>query len=172
MFLNYTKNFIVKKTLKKGLRDLKIDDSCYAIKKIGIVVDTSHFKDTESLVKQLESSGIHKENITVIEYSDTYCKSEIKTYNCFGVSDLKWNGKISSTLVNDFINEDFDLLISYYDIEKAILLRVTHSSKAVFKVGFSSIDKRLNHLMIETEVSDFALFIHELFKYLKVLNKI
>jgi hypothetical protein len=52
---------------------------------------------------------------------------------------LRWNGKISSVEVNDFINKEFDLLISYY--RKDNLLKVTHSSRALFKVGFSSIDK-------------------------------
>jgi hypothetical protein len=76
-----------------------------------------------------------------------------------------------SVEVNDFINKEFDLLISYYNIEKTILLKVTHSSRALFKVGFSSIDKRLNHFMIQTDGSDFKLFISELFKYLKILKK-
>jgi hypothetical protein len=68
-----------------------------------------------------------------------------------GAKHLRWNGKISSVEVNDFINKEFDLLISYYNIEKTILLKVTHSSRALFKVGFSSIDKRLNHFMIQTD---------------------
>jgi hypothetical protein len=57
---------------------------------------------------------------------------------------MEW--KISSVEVNDFINKEFDLLISYYNIEKTILLQLK-----LFKVGFSSIDKRLNHFMIQTD---------------------
>ena len=72
---------------------------------------------------------------------------------------------------NDFINEKFDLLISYYDVEKAILLKITHNSKAQFKVGFSSVDKRLNHLMINTNAENYKVFVHELFRYLKILNR-
>jgi len=72
-----------------------------------------------------------------------------------------------------FLNaQKFDLLISYYDVEKAILLTITHNSKAQFKVGFSSVDKRLNHLMINTNAENYKVFTHELFRYLKILNKI
>jgi hypothetical protein len=74
--------------------------------------------------------------------------------------------------VNNFISERFDLLISYYDVEKAILLNITHNSKASFKVGFSSVDKRLNHLMINTNAENHIVFVHELFRYLKILKKI
>lgn len=172
MFLNYLKDFIVKKTLKKSFQNLKINESANAIKKIGILVDATLFSETESLVKQLAVNGILAENITVIIYSDTFNKSEINKRVVFGAKHLKWNGEIASPELNDFINTKFDLLISYYDVEKAILLKVTHSSKALFKVGFSSIDKRLNHFMIQTEASDFKLFVSELFKYLKILNKI
>ena len=74
--------------------------------------------------------------------------------------------------VNDFISCNFDLLINYYDVEKAILLNITNNSNAVFKVGFSSIDKRLNHLMINTNAENYSIFVNELFRYLKILNKI
>jgi hypothetical protein len=74
--------------------------------------------------------------------------------------------------VDDFVNQEFDLLISYYDVEKSPLLLVTNLSKASFKVGFSSIDKRLNHFMIDTNAENYLVFMDELFRYLKILNKL
>ena len=87
------------------------------------------------------------------------------------MKDLNWKAEITNSEVNDFINEKFDLLISYYDVEKAILLTITHNSNAQFKVGFSSIDKRLNHLMINTNAENYKVFAQELFRYLRILNK-
>jgi hypothetical protein len=60
----------------------------------------------------------------------------------------------------------------YYDTEKVALLLVSNLSKASFKVGFASIDKRLNHFMIDTNAENYTVFMSELFKYLKILNKI
>ena len=74
--------------------------------------------------------------------------------------------------VKNFIAEPFDLLINYYDTEKVALLLVSNLSKASFKVGFASIDKRLNHFMIDTNAENYIVFMSELFKYLKILNKI
>ena len=79
---------------------------------------------------------------------------------------------INNKEVRDFVESEFDWLISYYDIEKAGLMQVTNLSKARFKVGFSSIDKRINHFMIDTNAENYEIFVTELIKYLKILNKI
>ena len=77
-----------------------------------------------------------------------------------------------SERVTNFTEQSFDMLISYYDIQKPTLLLVTRSSKAKFKVGFQTIDKRVNHLVINTIAENYSEFISELFKYLKILKKI
>ena len=172
MFLNYIKDFFVKKTLKKSFQNLKNIESVNVVKTIGLLVDAARFAETELLITALITNGIVPENIATIVQRDKFKKTVEKTYPVFNSGHLKWNGEISSPEVNDFINGKFDLLISYYDIEKAILLKITHNSKAQFKVGFSSIDKRLNHFIIKTDVDNYTLFVSELFKYLKLLNKI
>ncbi len=123
-------------------------------------------------MKDLEAKGILEKDIKIIAYRDKLKKNEVYSKPTFGSKHLNWKGEITNPEVNDFINEKFDLLISYYDVEKAILLTITHHSKAQFKIGFSSIDKRLNHLMINTNAENHKVFIHELFRYLKILNKI
>jgi hypothetical protein len=85
---------------------------------------------------------------------------------------LSWTATFDKSEVKDFIAQKFDLLINYYDTEKSALLLVSNQSKASFKVGFSSIDKKLNHFMIDTNAENYQIFIEELFKYLKILNKI
>lgn len=172
MFLNYIKNFLIKKTLKNSLQNLKNDLSNNAVKTIGLVVDATRFVETELLIKELIANGIAPGDITTILYSHTFKKTAEKTYPIFNLGNIKWNGEFLSAEINDFVNEKFDLLISYYDIETAILLQITYNSKADFKVGFSSIDNRLNHFMIKTDVNSYRIFASELFKYLKLLNKI
>ncbi|MFV8369391.1 DUF6913 domain-containing protein [Flavobacterium sp. LB2R40] len=172
MFLNYIKNFFVKKTLKNSLQNLKSNASTAAIHTVGLVVDATDFVKIELLIKELSSFGIVPESIKTIVYNGKLKKGNKDTYPTFNARHLNWNGQISSPAVHDFINQKFDLLISYYDIEKAILMQITHHSKANFKVGFSTIDKRLNHFMIKTEVNSYSVFVSELFKYLKLLNKI
>ena len=172
MFLNYLKDFIVKKTLKKNLKNLENNFSVNAIQKIGLLIDATTFIETEQLIKELIAIGFARDNIQTIVYADKVKKSEAGSNFTFNANSIKWNAEILEQEINSFINVEFDLLISFYDIERAILLKITHDSKAHFKVGFSSIDKRLNHFIINSTTDNHAIFVNELFKYLKLLNKI
>ncbi|WP_291100001.1 MULTISPECIES: DUF6913 domain-containing protein [unclassified Flavobacterium] len=172
MFLNYIKDFFLKRILKNSLHNVKSSTLTASIQTVGLLVDESYFFEKEALVKELIANGISESNIKIIVYKDKLKKNELFSQPIFGIKHLSWKAEITNPKVKDFINEKFDLLISYYDVEKAILLNITHNSKAQFKVGFSSVDKRLNHLMINTNAENYKVFVHELFRYLKILNKI
>jgi hypothetical protein len=172
MFLNYLKNISVKRILKRRLHNVENSVLSGYVETVGVLIDESHFKEKEALVQELINFGFLEKNINVIVYTDKYKKNGIYSQPTFGAVHLNWGAEITNQVVNNFTNKNFDLLISYYDVEKAILLLATHNSKAKFKVGFSSIDKRLNHMMINTNAGDYKVFVHELFRYLKILNKI
>ncbi|MFL9829423.1 hypothetical protein ABS764_01040 [Flavobacterium sp. ST-87] len=172
MFLNYLKEFLLRKALKNSLLDVKSSVFSGNIKTVGLVVDASHFAGTELLVKDLIANGIAKENIDLLLYKSKANIDFTTSVTKLEASHLNWKGQIKNEAVNDFITKEFDLLINYYDIEKSILLIVTNESKAKFKVGFSTIDKRLNNFIITTNPENNRVFIQELFKYLKKLNKI
>jgi hypothetical protein len=172
MFINYIKNFYAKKTLKKNLQNVKSEEVSNAVKTVGLLIDASFFSQKEALIADLISNGFSKENIKVIVYTDKSKSNGSNLQLVFGAKHLNWKGEITEPKANDFLNEEFDLLISYYDVEKTILMLFTLKSKAKFKVGFASIDKRLNHLIINTEAENYKVFTDELFRYLKLLNKI
>ena len=171
MFLNFIKDFFFKRILKNNLHNVMIS-SASSIKTVGLLIDESYFFEKDALVKELKANGILENDVKLIVYKDKLRKNVVYSLPTFSIKHLDWKAEITYPAINDFINEKFDLLISYYDVEKAILLKITHNSKAQFKVGFSSIDKRLNHLMINTNAENYKVFVHELFRYLKILNKI
>jgi hypothetical protein len=172
MFIKYIKEISLKRILKRNLHNVKPSSLATPIKTIGILIDESYFQDKEQLVQELVTCGIKNEDIKMIVYKDKIKKNEIFSQPTFSLKDMNWKGDFSSAFVTDFINTPFDMLISYYDTEKAPLLLITHNSKSLFKVGFSTVDKRLNHLMINTNAENYKVFVHELFRYLKILNKI
>ena len=172
MFLNYIKEFSVKRSIKKGLLNVTNETKSGTVKKVGLIIDETSFTDGELLINELLLNGILKENIKVVVYNDRLTKNNAATQTIFSLKDLNWNATFNNGLINDFINYEFDLLISFYNIEKAILMLVTQKSKAHFKVGFTSVEKKLNDLMIESSLKNYKVFTHELFKYLKILNKI
>jgi len=172
MFLNYLKDFSTKKIVKNSLSNVKHSPSDKVIKTVGIIFDESYFYEREALVSELIKKGIAETDIKVLVFKDKIKKNDVFDYPIFSHKDLSWRGTVDKKEVKDFISEPFDLLINYYDTEKVALLLVSHLSKAGFKVGFASIDKRLNHFMIDTIAENYKVFTDELFKYLKILNKI
>ena len=172
MFLNHLKDFTTKKIVKNSLSNAKLVPSSNVIKSVGIIFDETYFHEREALVAELVNNGIEENNIQILAFRDKIKKSETFDYPVFSHRDISWTATIDKREIKDFVAKDFDLLINYYDTEKAVLLLVSHLSKASFKVGFSSVDKRLNHFMITTTAENYKVFADELFKYLKILNKI
>lgn len=172
MFLKFFKNFSAKRTLKNSSLHVKGNPSSKPIQTVGLLIDKTYFEDKVNLIEELLSNGIQRENIQILLYKDRFKKKEVINYPSFSRKDLSWTGTLENENVKDFINKEFDMLISYYDTEKAPLMITTFKSKANFKVGFSTIDKRLNHFMITTNAENYKVFVSELFKYLKILNKI
>ena len=172
MFLNYIKNFITKKIIINSLSNVKLLISEHSIKTVGLLIDESYFFEREALVKELLNNKIKESDINVLVFRDNIKKNEVFDYPVFSPNDLSWTAIFKKQEINEFISQDFDLLINYYDTEKVSLLLASHQSKAKFKVGFSSVDKRINHFMITTNAENHTVFIEELFKYLKILNKI
>lgn len=172
MFIKYIKELSVIKILKRNIHNVKPNALVKKINTVGVLIDESYFEEKEALAKALVNQGINEMNIKFLIFKDKIKKSDVFFQPTFCNSDLSWSGVIKKDFVTEFMNQPFDLLISYYDIEKGPLLLVTHHSKALFKTGFSTVDKRLNHIMINTNAENYQVFIHELFRYLKILNKI
>ncbi|TPG45026.1 DUF6913 domain-containing protein [Flavobacterium pectinovorum] len=170
MFLNYIKEFFVKKSLKNNLRNVKNEVFTSNIQTIGLLIDESNFQHSKELIKELTLQGIAPENIKVVAYRDKFKQKETYSLPTFGKKQINWNAAIKEDFLNEFTDTELDLLISYYDIEKVILMMITSKSKAKFKVGFSSIDKSLNRWMMNTAIEDYKLFVTELFKYLKSIK--
>ncbi len=172
MFLNFLKNFFLKNKLKNSLVNINFESTTKKVDSIGVLIDESIFTDKELLLKSLEENFFEKQNIKILLFRNTIKKTENFDYPIFSNDHLSWNGTFEKQEINDFLNQNFDLLINYYDTDKTPLLYASMQSKATFKVGFSSVDKRLNQFMIDTTVENYNIFVTELFKYLKILNKI
>ena len=172
MFSNTLKSFLLKKNLKRQLFNVKEESLSCPVVKIGLIVDESNFVKTDELKQEIISNGIADGNIKIIAYRDVLDPKKVYQHSTFGLKDINLKGKFTDKILNEFISEEFDLLINYYNENKPFLLFLTQNSKAKFKVGFSNVDKRLNHLLINIALEDYKGFSHELFRYLKILNKI
>lgn len=172
MFYNIIKNFFLKKNVTKRLANQNSFASNDKVLTVGILIDETYFNETSQLVERIISLGIQENNISILVYKDKIKKKEEINEPFLSLKNISISGDIDKKEVNDFIDTPFDLLVNYYDVNKSALLLLSTKSKAKFKVGFDTVDKRANHFIIKTLIEDYNEFVLELFKYLKILNKI
>ncbi|MEQ3662343.1 MAG: hypothetical protein ABNG98_04395 [Flavobacterium sp.] len=172
MFSKIIKDFFLKKIISTKLSTASLDASVNKINTVGVIIDESYFTNIDSLKKEIKQFGVEDKNIKILLFKKKITKKETLEELFFTRNNIKINGEINKQEVQAFLDEPFDLLINYYEVERPSLLLVSRASKAQFKVGFSTIDKRINHFMINTSVSQYKEFVSELFKYLKILNKL
>jgi hypothetical protein len=172
MIYKIVKDFFLKREVNSKLRNYQLQVSSNKIVKVGLLIDANYFTNQEVLIEQNLKQGILRENIEILSFVNKNKKTILEKFDYFFRKDISLGGLFKSERVTNFTEQSFDMLISYYDIQKPTLLLVTRSSKAKFKVGFQTIDKRVNHLVINTIAENYSEFISELFKYLKILKKI
>lgn len=172
MFYKIIKDFFLKKIVNKRLLNYELQPSENKIKTIGVVVDEKYFAEKERLIAEIEKNGFEREAITLLVFKDKIKSKENIKEPFYSYRDIAISGKVNKQEVIDFVDTSYDLLISYYDEDRPSLLMISKKSKAKFKVGFSNIDKRINHFMISEKLENYTEFVSELFKYLRILNKI
>ena len=142
------------------------------VKLIAILFNASEFKDFEvfrNYFKELNLTS-PKHKIVAFTKDDKYEGSQWETY--FSPKHFGWKGKINNIDSQAFIDEPFDVLVSYYKTETPELDLITAASKANLKVGLSRKDERLYDLIIDIDPKDVKTFKNELKKYLNILNKL
>ncbi|MFP9114370.1 DUF6913 domain-containing protein [Flavobacterium sp. RHBU_3] len=170
--MKFIKDFSLKKNIKNTLTNYKAPVSGKAVVTVGVLLDETYFAGREDLIKEIASYGINARNIETLSFFERVKKKELPQCCHFSYADVTSGGEFAKEDVTAFINKSFDLLISYYDVQKPPLALITLKSKAAFKAGFSTTDSRFHTFMVASQVEKYKEFTAELFKYLKILNKL
>lgn len=166
--------------IKSGLKYLEdelskskpVSNRKRSVSSIGCIVDLDKFPDPEAFNKLINDFKLQPNGVKIIGY-----KKDEAAHSPFGVQfftdkDLGWNGTIENGFVAEFVDREYDVLINYYTDDKLVLKLLTARARARLKVGFPSVDNKLNDLILQTSIKDFDVFKTELKKYLKVLKEI
>lgn len=172
MFLNYIKRFLVKKSLNYGWNNLKTNVVNNRVQTVGILADAQGKEYNDDLLNAILTHGIKVENCSFLVFNSDQRNEITDKHSYFSSKDFGWSGAINEKFVIDFCNTEFDLLVNFFDEANPFLMKVAQQSKAGFKVGFDTVDQRLNHFLLQTQETKPKVFVDELFKYLKLLNKI
>lgn len=166
--------------IKSGLKYLEdelsnpkaISNRKRGVTAIGCIVDIDKFPDAEVFNELIKDFKLQPNGVKVIGY-----KKDGSAHSPFGVQfctdkDLGWNGTLENGFVSEFVDREYDILINYYTEDKLVLKLLTARTNARIKVGFPSVDPKLNDLIFATSIKEFDVFKTELKKYLIVLNEI
>ncbi|WP_299117243.1 hypothetical protein [uncultured Winogradskyella sp.] len=172
MFLKAFKEKSNRKYVNKLLDARKVAVNNHKVKTISVLLNADEFNDFEAFRAYFKELNLTSPKHKIIAYTgdDKFESSQWETY--FSPKDFGWKGKINNIDLQAFIDEDYDVLISYYENENLHLNLITAASKANLKVGLCRNDERLYDLIIETKPKDIKTFKVEFKKYLSILNKL
>ncbi|WP_347922152.1 hypothetical protein [Pontimicrobium sp. SW4] len=172
MFLKRFKEKSNQKYINNILNSRSVIADSRKIESIGIILSFDEFNNYEAFKSLFKEVNILENKVKFIAFITDEKLTPNNWDAFFNSKNFGWKGKIENVELEEFINTEFDALISYYKEDNLELNMVTALSKANFKIGISGNDERLNDFIIDVKPNEVELFKMELIKYLKVLNKI
>ena len=154
--------------LKSRIKNFKSDK----VSSVGVIFDYDSYHNYDFFRNLIKDMGINDNKIRFIAMVDLEKNKPNSWDSFFSLDNFDWLGRPKSYEIEEFIEQQFDLLISYYKPNQLELNLVTSSSKANFKIGITNEDTRLNDLTIDIEPENTEVFKIELIKYLTQLNRL
>ena len=172
MFIKFFKDRSNKKFINKALESRSSSVSDGKIQTVGIILNIGEFKDYDKLRLIFQNYGVNENKIKFIAFLSQNDTKLNHWDSYFEKKDLGCNGLINNLDLQEFIDTEFDVLISYYKKDNLELNYATACSKANFKVGLSNHNQNLNDIIIDISPNFIDIFGKELEKYLTGLKKI
>lgn len=148
-----------------------------AVRKVGMLFDASNPEDYELVKRYVVYLREHSKKVKVLGFFSekkipdyTYSKLE---YDFFSVKETNWFGKPLTHIIDNFIEEEFDLLIDLNIRDHFSLKYVSALSKARFKVGkYKEADEKIYDMMIDADnTQTLKYFLRQIDTYITMMNK-
>lgn len=148
------------------------------IKTVGILFDATNPDDFELVKRYVLYLREHRKKVKALGFFSTkqipdmaFSKLE---YDFFSTKDLNWFGKPSSMVIQNFIDEEYDLLIDLNINDHFPLKYISALSKANFKVGkFNEKGIEIYDMMIDSDnTKTLKYFLRQVDVYVTMLNKV
>lgn len=142
------------------------------IRRIGVLMEDAQLLTSNSTLNSLQQNfEIPMENIQLLVFKK-FDKKEVYTDFEFSEKDFGWYGSLKLNKLQEFVKNDYDLLINYGFEENLYWNVITLQSQSSFKVGFASKKNGLYDLSISDKERDLDVLTSEMVKYLKILKKL
>jgi hypothetical protein len=146
------------------------------VKTVGISFEFTTAEDFELLRKYINYLREQKKKVKALGYYSTkeepavqYSKVE---FDFYGKKTLDWTGRASGHIVQNFIDEPFDLLLDLNDGKSFALYCIGGLSRASFKIGrFEEDGEHLHDLLIDSPAEKgLKYFLRQVDTYLQLIN--
>ena len=164
-------NRLLSKKIEKSLTELSKDHRIKPnpIKTLACIVDPSFPISTDNFIDLSNSLGLKEKDFKIITFQ--------KNRNIFNVfSSLNMTPECVSFYGNldgkdslEFVSFEYDLLINLFKSNRFLTL-LSSKTNAKFRVGFESVDSRLNDLIFSQKTIKYNDFKTEIVKYLKMIK--
>jgi len=164
----------IKKESNRTMRSCNIEDA----RSVGMLCEIKKKEDYHALVEIIDflKKEYSIKNLKILAFypfkdEPFFLKSRLGL-DFFSLNELNYYGFPNNSVVRNFMNESFDILIDLTQRRIVPLRLVLLFSKSSFKVGsFSDEKKPFYDLMIETDPSDYKEYVTQVTSYLKIFDK-
>ena len=166
--LDIIKNFYLKNKIRKNFKALekynkRLDSD---LVKVGCIVDMDVVKEVNPLLELMKYYSIRHENYIVLGYKHTSEETHANGVPFLVDKEINWQGKVRNYHADRLAEQEYDLLINYFNEPKLPLLLLSSSIKAKLRIGFQGIDMQYNDITIACPLTEERVFTEEVKKVL------
>jgi len=162
---------LVKKKINKSLvllnEQIRIKPN--PVKTIGCIIDPLFPVEVNNFIKLVNKIGLKEKDLKLITFQENENGFNIFSNMNVTPKSISFTGNLTGKDSLEFISYDYDLLINFFKSNNVLTL-LSSKVNAKFRVGFSSVDSRLNDLMFSDKINKFKEFDSELIKYLRIIK--
>ena len=154
---------VTEDSLDKSMKAFEID---YSMRNelLDLYKILSPFKEVPEVLKSLK-----EKDLKLITFQENDNGFNIFSNMNITPKSISYTGNLVGKDSLEFISYDYDLLINFFKSGDVLTL-LSSKVNARFRVGFNSVDSRLNDLIFSNKMKKFKEFDSELIKYLKLIR--
>ena len=125
--------------------------------------------EVNNFIKLVYKIGLKEKDLKLITFQESENAFNIFSNMNITPKSISYTGNLTGKDSLEFISYDYDLLINFFKFNDVLTL-LSSKVNAKFRVGFSSVDSRLNDLIFSEKIKKFKEFDSELIKYLRIIK--
>ena len=162
---------LLRKKINKSLLALEAQNRIKPspIKTLGCIVDPMFPVDVNNFIKLANKIGLKDKDLKIITFQDDDNGFNIFSNMNITPASISFYGNLNGNDSLEFISYEYDLLVNFFNSNDVLTL-LSSKAKAKFRIGFDSVDSRLNDLIFSNKIKEFKEFEQEFVKYLSLMK--